>query len=650
MKKIQLSKIALSIYFSVHFFVNFNLAFAQNDGNQNYDFFATMSVRVYCTFAVFLPGADADKQNCKTDLVLYGADEKVFSNPAPSYATTTVTTERIIYEKPIKNETNIVYIPGPKGDKGDKGEFSTVSQNGLTLSSNFLIPQLTSGAQFSGFGGSLGVAGATGATGTVGTVGATGTSVVNILSNIPNVFTFYFSDGASSTVSLLFATSTNLANATITNATIGNSTSTTIFTNILTSLNGGIDNIIAQNATFTNSIFSNISSTNSTLTNATITNLIASNLFLTGPDATVQLETKDWASLGDSNLKPNYFATGNYNKNFFSSGDGNQNHFGNGDGVDNYFGEGLNSHNYFGLDSSSNNVFAGNTEFTGVINFGGSGTDNVYIGNIANTTNIGSGIINIGTGDSSVVNVGNSVSKSEMVVNASSTFTKHFAVNCVQSIDGASLFGTCPSDISLKENIQDIATSTLLNKISKLRFVTYSWNDIANKLYGKNKDTIVTGVLAQNIEEQFSNLVTVNKEGYKQVNFSSLQWYLFAAIKELNNKVDYTNNKVITFVDVVVNKITAKIVQTDKLCIKETCIDEKDLQDFLKYKQESESVPSTSFSKEGGSAIPISNTPVVTSTEILPIKATFTAATDKPIATDLQIASTTEPVATSTTQ
>lgn len=83
------------------------------------------------------------------------------------------------------------------------------------------------------------------------------------------------------------------------------------------------------------------------------------------------------------------------------------------------------------------------------------------------------------------------------------------------------------SDSNLKTNIQSLNNS--LNKISKCRGVSFNFKDN----YKKN-----VGVIAQEIEEVFPEVVETTLSGIKNVNYNGLIGILIEAIKELNNKIN----------------------------------------------------------------------------------------------------------------
>jgi hypothetical protein len=100
--------------------------------------------------------------------------------------------------------------------------------------------------------------------------------------------------------------------------------------------------------------------------------------------------------------------------------------------------------------------------------------------------------------------------------------------------------GTCTSDERLKENIELLANSnprSYLEAVTALKPVTYTWNEEAGTRYGKNTNIANLGFIAQDVEEVFPELISRNKDGFRQVDFGAFTFYLVEAMKELWTKV-----------------------------------------------------------------------------------------------------------------
>ncbi len=107
---------------------------------------------------------------------------------------------------------------------------------------------------------------------------------------------------------------------------------------------------------------------------------------------------------------------------------------------------------------------------------------------------------------------------------------------CVKDADGSVIAGTCSSDERFKENIT--GADSILEDFSQLRFVTYNWNDLANETYSYGTEATQYGLIADEVETVFSNLVHVDSLGYKTLDYSTLQLFGLKAIQELNLKVE----------------------------------------------------------------------------------------------------------------
>lgn len=81
---------------------------------------------------------------------------------------------------------------------------------------------------------------------------------------------------------------------------------------------------------------------------------------------------------------------------------------------------------------------------------------------------------------------------------------------------------TVSSDINIKENVKEIENA--LEAVAKIRGVSYT---------RKDSGAADMGVIAQEVEEVFPELVVEGPAGYKTVNYNGLIGVLLAAVKEL---------------------------------------------------------------------------------------------------------------------
>jgi len=114
-----------------------------------------------------------------------------------------------------------------------------------------------------------------------------------------------------------------------------------------------------------------------------------------------------------------------------------------------------------------------------------------------------------------------------------------FYVNPIRNITGGVYLGydACtreitysagaPSDINLKENIQPIGCA--LNKTAQIRGVTFDW---------KKCGAPSIGVIAQELEQVFPEMVTLEGDGYKTVKYDNMVAVLVEAVKELKVRVE----------------------------------------------------------------------------------------------------------------
>lgn len=90
------------------------------------------------------------------------------------------------------------------------------------------------------------------------------------------------------------------------------------------------------------------------------------------------------------------------------------------------------------------------------------------------------------------------------------------------------------SDARLKKNIATIDSA--LEKLTQLRGVTFNWKANENKdRYFETTEQI--GVIAQEIELVFPQLVYTDKQGFKSVDYSKLSAILIEALKDLFAKM-----------------------------------------------------------------------------------------------------------------
>ena len=93
------------------------------------------------------------------------------------------------------------------------------------------------------------------------------------------------------------------------------------------------------------------------------------------------------------------------------------------------------------------------------------------------------------------------------------------------------------SDKNLKDNI--IKIDGALDKVNAIGGYTFEWNEESHKQTGSED----VGVIAQEVEEIFPEIVQTRSNGYKAVQYEKLVPLLIEAVKELSEKVKILENK-----------------------------------------------------------------------------------------------------------
>ena len=89
---------------------------------------------------------------------------------------------------------------------------------------------------------------------------------------------------------------------------------------------------------------------------------------------------------------------------------------------------------------------------------------------------------------------------------------------------------TAYSDSRLKENVEVIENA--LSKVQAMRGVTFTRNDV------EDKEERHAGVIAQEVEVVFPEVVSENNEGIKNVAYGNMVGLLIEAVKELKQEVE----------------------------------------------------------------------------------------------------------------
>ncbi len=106
---------------------------------------------------------------------------------------------------------------------------------------------------------------------------------------------------------------------------------------------------------------------------------------------------------------------------------------------------------------------------------------------------------------------------------------------CVKDSDATVIAGMCSSDIRMKKDIEPFVP--VLDRLVQLTPVHFYWRaeEFPEKHFGSSRSY---GLVAQEVEQVFADLVATDEEGYKAVNYSKLPLLLLQAVKELKAEND----------------------------------------------------------------------------------------------------------------
>jgi endosialidase-like protein len=113
---------------------------------------------------------------------------------------------------------------------------------------------------------------------------------------------------------------------------------------------------------------------------------------------------------------------------------------------------------------------------------------------------------------------------------------------CVKRFDGTPLAGTCASDRRFKKDIAPFGS--VLNQLTALQPVHYFWRaeDFPTRHFGNTRSY---GLIAQDVEQVLPELVAVDGDGYKAVDYSELPLLTIQAVKELKTENDALKQRMV---------------------------------------------------------------------------------------------------------
>ena len=175
---------------------------------------------------------------------------------------------------------------------------------------------------------------------------------------------------------------------------------------------------------------------------------------------------------------------------------------------------------------------------------GGSGTANIYLGNLISSSSSNRGMrLHTNNADFFFDFQGDAVNQLFFrdYDGSGGIHTRHeFRIdNGSITIAGTLTQNGSPSDIKYKENIKTILNG--IDKIEKLNPVEFDWNDKsdAHKI-GKKEDA---GFIAQEVQKVLPNLVNENVDGDLALNYEGIIPYLVQSIQELKKEIEILKSK-----------------------------------------------------------------------------------------------------------
>lgn len=97
------------------------------------------------------------------------------------------------------------------------------------------------------------------------------------------------------------------------------------------------------------------------------------------------------------------------------------------------------------------------------------------------------------------------------------------------------------SDARLKANVRQL--TNVLDNVEKIRGVSFEWNEVAESVGATAGDKQI-GVISQDVEKVFPELVSAPANDYKSVNYTKLTAVLIEAVKELKSENDLLKQRV----------------------------------------------------------------------------------------------------------
>lgn len=135
--------------------------------------------------------------------------------------------------------------------------------------------------------------------------------------------------------------------------------------------------------------------------------------------------------------------------------------------------------------------------------------------------------------DGGNVGIGTNVAADTLDVNGDIRVGTSGTNGCIRNNNAGTIIGTCSSDERFKRDITPFPS--VLNSFTKLRPVHYFFraSEFPNKHFGPDQ---TYGLIAQDVEKVLPELVSLDANGFRQIDYAKLPMLTIQAVKELNAK------------------------------------------------------------------------------------------------------------------
>ena len=212
----------------------------------------------------------------------------------------------------------------------------------------------------------------------------------------------------------------------------------------------------------------------------------------------------------------------------------------------NVFSGRVNGDFIFNLSKANTNLFSIRNDTTNAVHLNTQNSAKLALG-VSTGTSTGSVVSNLVIDSSGNVGIGTSSPSYKLEVNGTANIVSHLTAHCLgvgtaaPAANGViraagDVIAYYSSDQRLKNNITKIEKP--LEKLEKINGYEFDWNDKQELYEGHD-----VGVVAQEIEEVYPQLVETREDGYKAVKYEKLVPLLIESIKELKKEIDNIKNK-----------------------------------------------------------------------------------------------------------